>query len=248
MGTKQKNNYGLIGKDISYSFSEKYFNEKFKKMGLNHHHYQNFDLKTIEEFPNIFKKTNEIKGLNVTIPYKEAVLPFLHKIDLVAKTIGAVNTIKISKEGLIGYNTDAIGFKNAIGPLLKNSHKNALILGTGGASKAIAYVLSNMGIGIKYVSRKSNNTQLSYEAIDKFVLAQYEIIINCTPLGTFPNTQQKPNINTQWLSPKHIVFDLIYNPSETLLLKEARERGAQVKNGYEMLEGQAEAAWGIWNQ
>lgn len=247
MDTEKKNRYGLIGKDISYSFSENYFNDKFSKEGLIDCSYQNFDIKNIDELSKILTLKN-LKGLNVTIPYKEAVIPQLDHIDPIAQKIGAVNTIKFTPRGTVGYNTDLIGFKNSFSPLLENGHKKALILGTGGASKAIAFALEELGIEKTYVSRTPKKGQLNYHSLNQAVMKEYQIIINCSPVGTFPNVDEKPALPYAFIHAGHIVFDLVYNPEVSALLQIAKANGAQIKNGYEMLVGQAEGSWTIWNE
>ncbi len=241
--------FGLIGKDIDYSFSKSHFSEKFKNEGLKHT-YENFDIDTIDKFPKIINSTKKLRGLNVTIPYKEAVIPYLTKLHKTAKKIGAVNTIKVSKKGkLIGYNTDYFGFKKSIQPHLKPHHKKALILGTGGASKAIAYALKNLNIKYKYVSRKAtSNDVLTYNSITKDDVHSHQIIINCTPLGTYPKTNECPNIPYEGIDKTHLVFDLIYNPEETKFLNIAKLKGATICNGSKMLELQAKKAWKIWQK
>lgn len=239
--------FGLIGKNIDYSFSRAYFSEKFKQENLPYS-YVNFDISEIDSFPNILSDNKNLKGLNVTIPYKEEVIPFLNNLDEVAKEIGAVNTIKIGKDGATyGYNTDYWGFQKALEPFLSLPKKTALILGTGGASKAIAYALKNLGFSYQYVSRKASETILSYEQLDKDIIEQAFLIVNCTPLGTFPNITAHPAIPYEFIGPNHLLFDLIYNPSETEFLKKGRLQGAKTSNGLKMLEYQAEKAWEIWN-
>jgi shikimate dehydrogenase len=243
------NKLGLLGKDISYSFSKSYFKKKFDDESICDTTYENFDIESIDLFPSIIKNTPNLKGLNVTIPYKEQVIPYLDKINKKAKTIGAVNTIKITKKGkLVGYNTDCYGFKNTIKPFLKSHHKNALILGTGGASKAIAYSLKKLGITHKYVSRKlSKGVDFSYNTLEENDIKNIQIIINCTPLGTFPNINDCPNIPYNSINSNHILFDLIYNPEETLFLKQGKHNQATTINGLNMLKLQAEKSWAIWN-
>lgn len=240
--------FGLIGKNIDYSFSRKYFSEKFKSEGLPHT-YENFDLKTIDEFLQIIKSTKNLKGVNVTIPYKEAVIPFLDKLNKKAKKIGAVNTIKISNKGkLIGYNTDCYGFQKSIKPFLKAHHKKALILGTGGASKAIVYALNKLNIDFSYVSRhKSKKENFTYDELNENIISNHQIIINCTPLGTHPNINECPDIPYDGITNQHLLFDLIYNPDETKFLTIGKLKGASIINGLKMLEHQAEKAWQIWN-
>lgn len=241
--------YGLVGKDISYSFSSKYFTKKFTKLKLENHSYRNFDISEIEEFPFLlYQKEDEFQGLNVTIPYKESIMRYLSDIDAVAREIGAVNTIKVTENNeLIGYNTDFYGFKKSLEKLLKPHHKNALILGTGGASKAIAYTLEKLNINFKRVSRTPKKDQISYDSLDEVIMNDFHLIINCTPLGTFPDIEKCPDIPYQYLTDKHFLYDLIYNPEETTFLKKGKVQGTIVKNGYEMLELQAEKSWKIWN-
>ncbi|MFV0565252.1 MAG: shikimate dehydrogenase family protein [Flavobacteriaceae bacterium] len=240
---------GLLGRNISYSFSRTYFKQKFENEGIPHITYQNFDIPAITDFPSIIKSTENLKGLNVTIPYKQDVMPYLDKIDKKAKAIGAVNTIKISKKGkLTGYNTDYYGFKKALKPFLKKRHKNALILGTGGASKAVAYSLDRLGINYHYVSRTASaNVSFTYNDLTEKIVQDHLIIINCTPLGTFPNIENCPDIPYGGITQRHILFDLIYNPEETTFLKYGKEKQAQTINGLSMLIYQAEKAWEIWN-
>lgn len=242
------NKLGLLGRNISYSFSKSYFKEKFEKENITNTTYDNFDIENIELLPSIIKNIKNLKGLNVTIPYKEQVIPYLDKINKKAKAIGAVNTIKITKKGkLVGYNTDCYGFKKTLKPFIKSHHKNALILGTGGASKAIAYTLESMGITYQYVSRKlSKGVKFSYNTITEEDIKNYQIIINCTPLGTFPNIEDCPNIPYQAINKNHILYDLIYNPEETKFLKYGKKNEATIINGLGMLKFQAEKAWSIW--
>lgn len=243
------NRLGLLGRNISYSFSKKYFEIKFNDENIKDTTYDNFDIQSIDQFPDILKNTKDLKGLNITIPYKEQVIPFLDKINRKAKAIGAVNTIKISKKGkLTGYNTDCYGFKKSLKPFLKSEHKKALILGTGGASKAIAYTLRKLKISYSYVSRRaSEGIDYTYESLTEDVIKNHLIIINCTPLGTFPDVKNCPNIPYQAITSQHILYDLIYNPEETTFLKYGKEKGATIINGLNMLKLQAEKAWSIWN-
>jgi len=245
---KMDKTYGLVGKNISYSFSRKYFTKKFEKEEIKGAIYQNFDIDSLSEFKKIIKENPNLKGLNVTIPYKETIFPFLDKISKKAKKIGAVNTIRITKKGkLKGYNTDAYGFKKSLQPLLKNHHKKALILGTGGASKAIAYTLKKMDIPYQFVSRTKNNN-FSYQSLIPAVISEHQIIINCTPLGTHPNVNECPDIPYQALTKNHILYDLVYNPKETLFLKKGKQNGATITNGEQMLILQAKKSWEIWNK
>ena len=247
METQKK--FGLLGKDISYSFSKKYFTEKFSHELFEDCCYENFDIPTIEEFPTILKNNPDLKGLNVTIPYKEAILPYLDTLSEKAFKIGAVNVIRFTKKGnLKGYNSDWYGFKKALKPLLQPHHKKALILGTGGAAKAVAFALEQMGILYTYVSREASENAIDYNRINTTTFDNYHIIINCTPVGTSPNTKEFPPIPYQFFTEKHIALDLIYNPEETQFLKKAKKKGAVTKNGYEMLVFQAEKAWKIWNK
>ena len=241
------NRYGLLGKNISYSFSQGYFTQKFKDLGLTNHSYENFDIQNMEELKNVLAQDN-LKGLNVTIPYKQDVISYLDELDAKAEKIGAVNTIQFTKNGLKGFNTDAYGFKKSLEPFLKPHHRNALILGTGGASKAVRFVLDELGIANTYVSRSKKQGQYTYEELDKDIIKKNTLIINCTPLGTFPNVEAKPQIPYQYIGAKHLLYDLIYNPEKTAFLALGEANGATICNGLKMLEQQAEKAWKIWNQ
>ena len=241
--------FGLVGRNISYSFSAGYFKKKFEDLGLEGCTYTNFDLQNISDLPDVIKENESVKGLNVTIPYKEEVIPLLDKLSKNAAIIGAVNTIIISKKGkLKGYNTDHYGFKHALLPLLKEHHKKALILGTGGASKAVAFALRKLKIEYDFVSRTATETIFAYSELDKDVFNDYQIIINTSPLGTFPNIDECPPIDYNLFTDRHIAFDLVYNPAETTFLKRAKQQGATTENGYAMLVHQAEKAWEIWNR
>ena len=250
IGEEKNKLYGLLGKNISYSFSRGYFTDKFEKLKLKKSKYVNFDLQNIEDFPSIIDENEHLKGINVTIPYKEEIIPFLSKIDKTAKKIGAVNTIKFTKRGnLKGYNSDVVGFENSLIPLLKKHHKRALILGTGGASKAIAYALKRNDIKYKFVSRNpEGKKEISYNSLTKEVMENHTIIINSTPLGTFPDIDKCPNIPYQFITKNHILYDLIYNPAISTFLSKGKEKEAITKNGLQMLELQAEESWRIWNQ
>jgi shikimate dehydrogenase len=243
---KKENRYGLLGKDISYSFSQGYFAKKFVELKLNDHSYENFDIPGISEFKALVTQRH-LKGLNVTIPYKEQVTMYLDDLDADAKKIGAVNTIKFTKKGLKGYNTDAYGFQKSIEPFLKPHHKKALILGTGGASKAICFVLERLGIEYTYVSRTKKEHQFTYKELSKEIMLAHSIIVNCTPQGTFPNINDKPDLPYQHLNEKHLLFDLIYNPDKTAFLIEGESKGTKICNGLKMLQLQAEKSWEIWN-
>ena len=247
----QQNNkkFGLIGKNISYSFSKKYFTEKFSKDLFNDCTYENFDIPSIEEFPTILKNNPDLKGLNVTIPYKEAIISYMDTLSDKAFKIGAVNVIRFTKKGnLKGYNSDWYGFKKSLEPLLQPHHKKALILGTGGAAKAVAFALEQLGIFYTFVSREATENTIDYSRINATTFDNYQIVINCTPLGTSPNIKEFPPIPYTFFTEKHIAFDLIYNPEETQFLKKAKKNGAVIKNGKEMLIFQAEKAWKIWNK
>lgn len=239
---------GLLGKHIDYSFSKGYFKEKFESEHLAFT-YENFDLDNISLFPKLLRDNPDIFGLNVTIPYKEQIIPYLDKLDKKAKQIGAVNTITINAKGqLKGYNTDCYGFKKSIKPYLKKHHKKALILGTGGASKAIAYALKKMNIKTDYVSRSSKpGVKFTYESLTKDDIKSYTIIINCSPVGTHPDVNHCPDIPYDGITNKHLLYDLIYNPEETKFLRLGKLQGAEIRNGLHMLEFQAEKAWRIWN-
>ena len=240
--------YGLIGKTLSHSFSKKYFEEKFKRENINAV-YENFELNDISHVEGLFSIHSNLCGLNVTIPYKEQIIPYLDEVDEQAQKIGAVNTIYIDKETgkMKGYNTDVYGFKQSLKPFLENQHQRALILGTGGASKAVAYVLNELGITTAFVSRTPQlENQLNYDELNENILASFLLIVNTTPLGTFPNVDEKPTINYDAITPNHLLYDLVYNPAETAFLKEGKKRGALTINGEQMLQLQAEKAWEIW--
>ena len=239
--------FGLIGKNIDYSFSRSYFKEKFEVNKLDYS-YNNFDLKTIDLFTELKENCKAFSGFNVTTPYKEVILPYLDYIDKEAKKIGAVNTIKIKNNQLIGYNTDHYGFKESIIKHLEPHHKTALILGTGGASKAVAYVLRELGINFEHVSRaKSPDVKHTYNTLTSNEIESNKLIINCTPLGTYPKIEKYPEISYDQLDKRHLLFDLIYNPAETIFLKNGKLKGAKGINGLEMLINQAEKSWEIWN-
>jgi len=239
--------YGLIGKSLSHSFSKKYFTQKFDNQGLTNCEYINIELESIEEFNEKIKEL-PIKGLNVTIPYKETIIPYLDEIDEVAKEIGAVNTIVFKDGKLKGYNTDAFGFKQSIKPFFKPQHERALILGTGGASKAVEFVLKQYGVEVYFASRnKSNGNVLNWNEINQNVIKHHLMIVNCTPLGMFPNIDSKPPIPYAGLTNQHLLVDLVYNPKETLFMKIGKENGAKVINGLTMLEQQAEKSGELWN-
>lgn len=238
--------FGLVGKNISYSFSQSYFTRKFEELQLEGYSYDNYNLKSIENFKRLINDAKNLCGLNITIPYKEAIIPYLNNLDPQAEAIGAVNTIKFFQGKLKGYNTDTYGFKKAIKPLLEKHHTHALILGTGGASKAIKHVLDELGVKHTLVSRTPHQGQLSYAEITEANLEMYTVLINSTPLGTYPNSDQKPNIPYHYIKPNALLFDLTYNPTITAFMKMGEAQGATVSNGLIMLEQQAEKAWEIW--
>ncbi|WP_445454161.1 shikimate dehydrogenase family protein [Flavobacterium sp. 25HG05S-40] len=241
--------FGLIGKNISYSFSKKYFTDKFALGNLDDCSFENFDIETIEEFRSIIANNPDLKGLNITIPYKEAILPFLNKLSKKAAHIGAVNVIRFTKKRkLKGYNSDYFGFMKSLEPLLQPHHKKALILGTGGAAKAVSFALDQLGILYTFVTREEKEGMIDYDLINATTFDNHQIIINCTPIGTVPNIKEFPPIPYNFFTEKHIAFDLIYNPEETQFLKKAKKKGAVTKNGHEMLVLQAEKAWKIWNK
>ena len=242
--------FGLIGLPLVHSFSKRYFTDKFDREGIDAR-YELFELQDIAEFTAL-KNTADLCGLNVTIPYKEKVIPFLDELDATASGIGAVNVIKfIRQDGTLklkGYNSDAIGFEASICPLLKDCHRKALILGTGGASKAIDYILRKHGLETLFVSRTAKPGMLTYTQLNQKILSDHLVIINASPVGTFPHNDEWPDIPYQFLSDSHILFDVVYNPAETIFLKKGREKGAIGLNGEDMLIGQAIAAWDIWNE
>ena len=275
--------YGLIGYPLGHSFSRKFFTEKFEKEGIDAQ-YLNFEIPSIEEFPEIIKNNPELRGLNVTIPYKQQVMQYLDEISEEAKAIGAVNVVRIERpspqpspimgretmrnagnkpnglpikgdmsEGLrgslIGYNSDVIGFVESIKPLLKPHHKKALILGTGGASKAIRYGLEEkLGMKTLFVSRSAREGMITYEEVTAEVLKEYEVIVNCSPVGMYPHVDECPALPYEAMNENNLLYDLVYNPLETLFMKKGAEQGATVKNGLEMLHLQAIASWKFWEK
>lgn len=243
--------YGLLGHPLGHSFSKKFHNERFAELGIDAV-YENYDLADINDLMPIIQSTENLMGLNVTIPYKQDVMKFLDELDSVAEKIGAVNTVKIfrSEDGirLKGFNTDIIGFTESIKPMLDDSHKKALILGTGGASKAIKVALENLGIETKFVSRTSAPGRFIYDELNEKLMSEYTVIVNCSPLGMFPKVDTCPAIPYEHLTPSHVCFDAVYNPEVTLFMAKAKEKGARVKCGYEMLVGQAIASYNIWTK
>ncbi len=240
--------YGLIGYPLGHSFSQKYFTEKFEQLGITDCCYKIFPLQDINDLPELLKTNPDLCGLNITIPHKQNVIPFLTNNSRLPKGVSACNCIAIKEGKLTGYNTDVLGFEQSLLTLLKPHHTNALVLGNGGAAEAVKYVLEKLGVAYKIVSRKLHNgAQLTYNDIDADTISKHLLIINTTPLGTFPNVNECPDIPYQYLTPKHYLFDLVYNPAKTLFLQKGEERGAAVKNGYDMLVIQAEESWKIWN-
>jgi len=243
--------FGLIGKSLTHSFSPTYFKNKFEREQINDAHYKLFPLENIEEISAIKIEQENLIGLNVTIPFKESIIPFLDEISEQAQAIGAVNTIACLADGRwIGYNTDAFGFEKAIQTFVDLKTRKALVLGTGGASKAVQYILAKHAVPFYLLSRtpKKDSKEIAYEELNQAILEDHTLIINCTPLGTFPNVNDCPNIPFEFIGAKHFVFDLVYNPEETLLMKKAKAAGAASANGSSMLENQAEASWEIWNK
>lgn len=241
--------FGLIGFPLTHSFSKKYFSAKFEIEQIEAV-YELYELAQIEEFTALINRI-ELSGLNVTIPYKEQIIPYLDSLDETAEKIGAVNVIKFIRASnqliLKGYNSDASGFEQSLKPYLKPHHQKALILGTGGASKAIHYVLEKLGIEVTFVSRTPQSGQLTYSDLNQAIMQEHLVVINASPVGTFPHTNECPAIPYDFIAVKHLLFDVVYNPAETLFLKKAKEQGAATLNGEEMLQGQARAAWKIWN-
>ena len=242
--------YGLIGYPLGHSFSISYFNQKFTDEGTDAV-YENFEIPSIDLLAEVLDSNPELKGLNVTIPYKQKVIPFLDSIAPEARAIGAVNVIKVVHEGkntkLVGYNSDVIGFTKSIEPMLEKIHKKALILGTGGASKAIDYGLKSLGLDTVFVSRYERPDTIQYKNITPVVIREYNVIVNCTPIGMYPKTEECPELPYEAMDNHTILYDLIYNPDETMFMKRGAQYGANVKNGLEMLLLQAFASWEFWN-
>jgi shikimate dehydrogenase len=244
-------NFGLIGYPLSHSFSKKYFTEKFKKENITNCHYNLFPIPKVEDFLQLFTPKSNLLGLNVTIPYKEQIIPFLDELHESAAAVGAVNTIKNQGGKLIGFNTDVHGFEQSILPIIYKKYTHlkglkALVLGTGGASKAVIYILKKHGIEFVLVSRTPTENQFNYTDLSQKIIETHQIIVNTTPLGTAPNIEDCPNIPYQFLNDSHLLYDLVYNPEVTTFLQKGLERHATTKNGFEMLELQAEKAWEIW--
>jgi shikimate dehydrogenase len=241
--------YGLIGYPLGHSFSKQYFAEKFAREGISDCFYEAFPVSSIDQFPSLIKDNPNLKGLNVTIPYKEQVLQFVTQLTLEVKSIGAANCIKIEGQHLTAFNTDVIGFERSFCQLLKPHHTKALVLGTGGSSKAVQYVLQKLGIQFLLVTRQEDRGTgyINYDMIDQQLMQSYPVIINCSPAGMSPNDHTCPHLPYQFITSQHYLYDLVYKPAKTLFLQKGEERGAQIQNGYEMLTLQAEASWEIWN-
>ena len=246
----RKELFGLVGYPLGHSFSESFFNNKFNSEGIDAQ-YLNFEIPNINEFRNIINTNTNLRGLNVTIPYKEQVIPYLDDIDITASEIGAVNVVKFIRNGnnliLKGFNSDVIGFCNSLKPLLKPHHTHALVLGTGGAAKAIAHGLKSLGVEPIYVSRTKKDSVLTYNELTPEIIKKYQVIVNTTPAGMYPHVDTCPDIPYHLLTPQYLCYDVVYNPEVTLFMKKSQEQGAVVKNGLEMLILQALAAWEIWN-
>lgn len=240
--------FGLIGYPLGHSFSQGYFTEKFKSLGLHDHQYQNFPIADLSAFPELIAQHPQLCGLNVTIPHKQNIIPYLHVLDDQAAAVGAVNCIRIDNRKLTGFNTDVDGFKMSIKPFLENHYERALILGTGGAAKAVAYVLRQWGIPFHFVSRQKGVDAVAYTDINAVSIAHYKLIINTTPMGMFPDAAAAPELPYEALSPSHFLYDLIYNPEETKFLQLGKLAGAKTMNGMSMLRLQAEKSWEIWRQ
>ena len=243
--------YGLIGNPLGHSFSKGYFNEKFSNENIDAE-YVNFEIPTIDDLPAVIAENKNLCGLNVTIPYKEKVISYLDEVTTDARAIGAVNVIRIERSAkgeprLIGYNSDIVGFTQSIEPMLENHHKKALILGTGGASKAIFHGLKKLGIVAIFVSRRNMAGTVQYKDITPEVIQEYNVIVNCTPCGMYPHTDECPDLPYEAITEKNLLYDLIYNPDQTLFMRKGAERGAKVKNGLEMLLLQAFDSWRFWN-
>lgn len=258
--------YGLIGFPLSHSFSKKYFTEKFEREAITGCEYNLYPLETLEELPQLITSNPSLYGLNVTIPYKESIIPFLDELDETAKAVGAVNCIRITpphsqianrkSQILTGYNTDVVGFRKSIKPFLEQQHERALILGTGGASKAVAYVLKEIGIDCYFVTRDKQNANVppsysdklfTYDELNEYIINAFKLIVNTTPVGMYPNSSECPSLPYQFLQSTHLLYDLVYNPVETEFLKQGKMKGTATVNGLSMLHLQAEEAWRIWN-
>jgi shikimate dehydrogenase len=242
--------YGIIGYPLGHSFSKQYFTNKFEKEGIDAH-YEKFEISDIAQLKEVIQD-ERLVGLNITIPYKEQVIPYLNALNPRAAEIGAVNVIRIERQGhnvfLVGDNSDVVGFMESIQPLLKPHHQKALILGTGGASKAVQYGLTQLGIASYFVSRHKKEGMFTYSQLTEEMIHDHTIIVNASPVGTFPHSNESPDIPYQWIGHQHLLYDLVYNPSMTYFLEQGKAQGAIIKNGLEMLEKQAVEAWNIWNK
>ncbi|EFK58528.1 shikimate dehydrogenase family protein [Sphingobacterium spiritivorum] len=243
---------GLIGFPLGHSFSKKYYLEKFEKEHIRGIDYNLYPLEDIHQFPDLYQETDGLYGVNVTIPHKQTIIPFLNELSPEAQQMNAVNCIQIKKNGegyhLKGFNTDAFGFEESLKPLLKPHHSKALILGNGGAAQAVVFSLEKLDIPYQFVSRTKTDTNLTYTELNDTIIKEHTLIINCSPLGTYPNVDTCPDIPYESISKEHLLYDLVYNPEVTLFLKKGQEQGAEIKNGYEMLLLQAERNWVIWNE
>lgn len=240
--------FGLIGYPLSHSFSQKYFTEKFEKERLDHCRYELFPIPSIDIVGEIIQQNPDLEGLNITIPYKQAVMPMLDSRSGIPEGLDACNCIRITKGYLTGYNTDWTAFQHSITPLLKSHHRQALVLGNGGATAAVVFALEKLGIKATVVSRSLHQgSSITYEQLNRELMEEHTILINTTPLGMFPNTGNCPSIPYEFISSRHLLYDLVYNPAKTLFLQKGEERGASIKNGEEMLVLQAEESWTIWN-
>jgi shikimate dehydrogenase len=241
--------FGLVGRSLAHSFSKDYFGKKFREQGLQDYSYENFEIDKINDLKALIQKHPDLKGLNVTIPYKESVIPFLDELSPGAKEIGSVNCINIENGKLVGYNTDVYGFAQSIKPFLDSNHQRALILGTGGASKSVAYALKKIGLQVYFVTsafEKTFSNSFFYHEINDRVMEAFKMVVNTTPVGTFPKVEEAPQLPYEFFTPKHLAYDLIYNPAQTRFLREAAQRGAITVNGLSMLQLQAEKSWEIW--
>lgn len=243
---------GLIGYPLGHSFSKKYYLSKFEQESITNINYDLYPITSIEKFPALYEADSHFYGFNVTIPYKQDIIKYLDELSEEAKEIGAVNCIRIIRKDdnvhLKGYNTDSYGFEESLKPLLNSQYKKALVFGNGGAAKAVLYTLKKLGIVFKTVSRNKQNGDYIYSELTQEQIAEHQILINCSPVGTFPNIDEAPSIPYDGVSKDHLLYDLIYNPEETMFLKEGKKRGARIKNGYEMLIKQADKNWDIWNE
>lgn len=241
--------YGIIGYPLIHSFSQKYFTEKFQREGIRDRIYEVYPIRTITELKELVIQHPQLQGLNITIPYKQAILPYVDDLTNIPAGLNACNCIKIIEGNIVGYNTDVTGFERSLLPQLKKQHTHALILGNGGAAAAVKFVLNKLSIAYQTVSRKiHDDAMLTYEDLDETIMKEHLLIINTTPLGTFPKVAEYPDIPYQYLTSQHLLYDLIYNPEKTLFLQKGEAQGAAIKNGYDMLVLQAEESWRIWNE